>query len=80
MCEAHYRQHGAAGGNRLYVPQKRAAKRIEGVPMARVHYNLEDESWVKCPACRERRDVEPDANYECECEACGQKFKCESLF
>jgi hypothetical protein len=84
LCEEHYRLHGKAGGNRLYVIQKKEKKHIEGTPKVRTKY--EQDVWgdttatVKCPNCGQSRNVEPDANYVCECKACKQSFQCISMF
>jgi len=47
------------------------------VTLTEVYMNMEQE--VKCPRCDEIRHVEVDADYEFDCEGCGQKLKVRAI-
>ena len=84
LCSKHFHKFGKEGGSHLYVIQKKEVKHLEGSP--RVSLEYESDEWgditasVRCPACGQIRNVEPDANYELNCESCGQTFRCQSMF
>lgn len=84
LCEEHFKERSRYGGSKFVLIQKKEAKVLEGTPRVHLMYEMDDYvdvvASVRCPACRQDRNVEPDANYEVTCDACGQIYRCVSMF
>ena len=44
-----------------------------------VPLTLDSVAEINCPYCECEKLVEPDANYNWECEGCGKEFKIKSM-
>ncbi len=70
MCPACYGKYGSGSIGFRFILGVAAPKKDKVRIAPRV-----DEDECVCPNCGESRTVEPDANYEFDCEGCGQRCK-----
>ncbi len=52
---------------------------MEKIKKAFVPLTWDSVATVKCPYCGCGRMVEPDADYQVQCESCGKEYKIRSL-
>lgn len=84
LCSTHFRQYGRQPATKLELIKKRkpSAKPKSNV----VHIKLtrkvvmDGVATVRCPFCKQKRRVEPDANYPVKCESCGETYQVRSMF
>lgn len=83
MCEQCFSVYGTHIGNTLTERQQRTPSRtFTDTPTVTIPLEsiaLQSIVEVQCPWCGGSRRVEPDANYEVQCESCGNPYKIRSM-